>query len=114
MREWFGNKPAATTGKSPNGKSNKGSFGSDNSFESFGSMENGEPLFILNPFEYTVHHSKPTDELNGDIGETVDNKPYGKKTDEAHDSSVMADFEAQQDINWRIQTHMSMAVRDEK
>ena len=34
-------------------KKNKGSFGSDASFESFGSMEENEPVIIVNPNTFT-------------------------------------------------------------
>ena len=71
-------------------------------------MENGEPLFILNPFDYTVHHQTQQSlaTTDGQYDELSD-----KKGDE---EDVMADFETQQNINWRIQSNITMAVRDPK
>ena len=58
-----------------------GSFGSDNSVESFGSLDGEEPLAIMNPGMYTVHKNSP--------------KNLGKE--------AIAEFKVQEDINWSIQ-----------
>lgn len=50
-----------TDTKKVNEKKNKGSFGSDASFESFGSMDEHEPVIILNPNQYTQHEDDGED-----------------------------------------------------
>ena len=69
-------------------KDNKASFGSDKSFESFGSMDENQPIVIMNPNEYTVENDDPKDDC-----EIIEEE-------KANESIV--DFEMQQDVNLQI------------
>lgn len=80
---WFG-------GRKPREKKLTGSFSSDNSFESFGSMETDDPVIIVNPFDHTVHKSPPV----------------------CIDEDDLANAEEQKAINDKIESKLGLAVRD--
>ena len=52
-----------------NTKANKSSFGSDKSFESFGSMDEKEPIVILNPNQFTIEDGDFIEDGNDSLEE---------------------------------------------
>ena len=80
---------------------NKGSFGSDCSFESFGSLDENEPVIIVNPNCYTYQME---DEFN--------QQQFDKISHEDKLEESVLDFQAQQVANYEIQNKISMANRD--
>jgi len=64
----------------PNTKANKSSFGSDKSFESFGSMDEKEPVLILNPNQFTVEDADFVDYGNDSLEEEKEDEEKEDQT----------------------------------
>lgn len=70
----------------------------DDSFESCEGMDDGEPIVVMNPNQFTVEDEvAPEDKIEKSI---------------VTNDTEYVDFQTQQQVNFRIQHHLTIATRD--